>query len=313
MLAFDPRKRLVHPSTALPVLLLTGYMAIFALVAVKTGNNASFAPELGLDLSTDTATLVSSRLALALWGVSLVVFASVAMVIIGYAGHYVIEQFLPDDYSSTQKTVIGVMTAMLVIFALYLFLDDRQLSGGLPQYLYALAGAGSTEMTKAQILGLMNLVTTVTFAPALALTLALATLCNEARTGQSDHSDCHGQRFQVLLVLTATFLCVGIIQIYLQYQWLTALMEDRDLATRITSLMTLAMSGFYTGLLLILFIPTAHVVQTLTGEQRESDDGHGVILGNNVLQKARTAALLLSPLLTALVAELPVHLFNQPG
>ena len=212
MLAIDWKKRFVQLFTAVPLTLFIGYMAIFGLVAAQTGNNADFTPVGGLTLTTETNALIFSRLALALWGVSLVLFASVAMVTVGYAGPYVIRRLLPDDASSTQSAVIGVVTALLVVPGLYVFFDGRQLSGGLPQYLYVLVGEGSTETTEAQILSLMNLVTTVTFAPALALTLALATLCNEARAGQMGDSDRHAHRFQVLLAITATFLCIGIIQ-----------------------------------------------------------------------------------------------------
>jgi len=291
---------------SLPVAMFVAYIGLFALFSVLLGNGAEFSPEPTLKLSSDLADLVAVRLAIAKWGVSLVVFAMIGAVLAVYAGRFAAVSLLPCADSEEGKVRLGLLCGILLTLIIFGLLLNVPVSGGLQGQLYTLAN-NSDDPTLVSVRGVMTLITTITLVPSLAVSLALTALCVES----GKPTLARVRRYRNLMKLTAAFLCVGIIQIFLQYNWITGLLVNAELAHDIRSSMTLASAAVYTGLFLSQFLSAAWLLHASMQDSGQSDEGTEfeetlmkTILGDGYLERFRTAALLLSPLITGLFANL---------
>lgn len=301
-------------SSGTPFALLLLYLALFGFFEHSLGFGAAFEGISELVFRVETEARIHYRLALALWGSTLICFGTIGTVIVAHSAMHLSRLAAPVAKSDGARLCIATGAGVLLYFLTWLALDRMSLSGGFAHALYGRFDAEPTS-TLENVFKLMNTITAMTLVPALAITFSLCGLLQDTRAAGPGAGAMLAARLQRLLALTAAFLCVGIVQVYFQYQCLTVLLEDRALAMRITSLMTLAMSIFYTGLSLTLFVPTGYLMHRLiypTTQEPENKVGPASLpqhfLGGDFLHQLRSAGLLLSPLLTGLIAELPVLL-----
>lgn len=300
---------------AIPLALLLIYFAFFGYLNRELGFNSSFEGMESLVFRVEAEALIHYRLALALWGSTLICFGAIGAVIVADSAMQLSRLVAPATMKQGLRLFLSFGTAALLSIIFWFVLEKKSLSGGFAHALYT-RFASQEAVTLRNVFELMNSITVMTLIPALAVTLSLCGLIQETRASGASAGKVLAARLQRLLALTAVFLCVGIVQVYFQYQCLTVLLEDRGLAVRITSLMTLAMSIFYTGLSVTLFVPTGYLMHRLIDpvaqqETRKGDAPSSLpqnFLGGDLLHQLRSAGLLLAPLLTGLLAELPAIL-----
>lgn len=293
--------------SAMPAVLFICYLLFFILFSWLLGNGEKFAPVSGIALDENIGNLVTARLAIVIWGVSLVIFAIVGLVLFAYAGRYAAWILLPDRYSLVRKSVLVTAAGLVLAMVLYVVLADVPISGGLQNYLYKLI-ASSIDTTVAHVEELMTFIIVLTLVPSVTVSLALVSICLESRIPSPGQI----KRYRSLMALTATFLCVGIVQIFFQYQWLMALVADRAIAREVVSTMTLASAAVYTGLFLTQFLSAAAYIYSSVLKTESDIEAIDVdisflstMFGASSLEKLRTMTLLLSPLITGLLAEIP--------
>lgn len=304
---FEHMKTDLWRMAATPAALFFAYLGLFGTFSILLGNDAAFRPDFDIVLSSDLQALVAMRLAIAKWGVSLVIFTAIGIVLAMYAGRFAALTLLPTSYSEQRKARAGLLWGFALTAMMFGALLCAPVSGGLQGYLYKILGC-SGKSTLLHINGVMTLITTVTLVPSLAVSLALTALCLVDGKPTIEQV----KRYRTLMALTAAFLCVGIVQVFLQYNWLTALVTDTEIAHDIRSSMTLASSTVYTGLFLSQFLSAAALIHLSAREQGLASERAGAeetllrtMLGDGYKEKVRTAIILLSPLITGLFADLP--------
>lgn len=300
----------IKPSTVLilltPIILFLLYIALYLAIEWGLGISTTFVENSDL-FDGESYTRLDETLNRSAWGISLIISGITNLFLLAYCIYFIVS--FKNDYAYRKVVLAIIFISGAVIWGSILFAD---LGGGIAEKLYQKID-GITDVVHFRTV--INISAGTGYLSVYFVAVLLSFLCFKVRNSKYLDAAKYLRIYKTVFYIMVTFLSVTIVQLFLQYQWLTIFINNDDIAVKsLTKVYPLIMSVFYVGIVVTLFVPTTELLKRLVVVSSEKDRSaiseakiHELFPklsgASGLLENLKSLALFLAPILTVILAD----------
>lgn len=290
-----------------PVTLFFLYIVLYISLEWGLGISITYVDDAELFFGGGYSTL-DETLNRSAWGISLILSSVINVFLLAYCLYFILT--FKNEYVFRK----AVLAAILALGALiWYFISFADLGGGIAEILYKHI---ETTISVVQFRMIINLTAGTGYLSVYFVAVLLSFICFKVRNSSYSDAIQYLRIYKTVFYLMVTYLSATILQLFLQYQWLTTFINNNDNAiSSLTKVYPFIMSVFYAGIVVTLFVPTTELLKNLvtasSHQNREaipeekihelfpSQSGVDGLLGN-----IKSVTLFLAPIITVIFADL---------
>ena len=246
------------------------------------------------------------------WGVALIIASAANTVLIAFALFLLFTIKLKEKVSTYLMFFISLFGVVL-----WLLINFGDLGGGIAEQIYTVIDKVIEEFDSKPLIYFEDIIDVTVANGYLGVYIAavlLSKLCLAALSASAEKAHYYLKMYHFLFLITAVFLSLSILQMFLQYQWFNVFMvlpqDSKNSLHIVTFGFPMVMSVFYVAMFITLFFPAEVILKNIAQAQMDTKKVNEATavrknVGLNVgYTRLKSFLLFFSPLLTALVAEI---------